>query len=189
MRRTQQGKSYYTGQHALHYNDTWRTFLQKTLAVTLATIDVASLRQKADMQGRPLRLLDAACGTGLLLQQLSHLFPHAELYGIDASQAMLTQATSLLRDTPAVHLVWAMLGAGATAGLAYPSAFFDLVVCTNSMHYLTDPAGTLRGFTQHIRLYTLEEVQVLCQNAGILLEDARSFPIDLFCQGWVFRGQ
>ncbi len=60
-------------------------------------------------------------------------------------------------------------------GFPFPWRMFEWII------KLYDP--------QHIRLYTLEEVQVLCQNAGILLEDARSFPIDLFCQGWVFRGQ
>ncbi len=111
MRRTQQGKSYYTGQHALHYNDTWRTFLQKTLAV-------------------------------------KHLL---------APGGQIVIEDYILRGFP------------------FPWRMFEWII------KLYDP--------QHIRLYTLEEVQVLCQNAGILLEDARSFPIDLFCQGWVFRGQ
>jgi hypothetical protein len=78
--------TYYTGKHASRYNRTWRSFLQKTLAATLSAIDVASLQQRASPQERPLRILDAACGTGLLLEQLTHLLPHAELYGIDKSQ-------------------------------------------------------------------------------------------------------
>ena len=83
--------TYYTGKHASRYNRTWRTFLQKTLSATLSAIDVASLQQRASRRERPLRILDAACGTGLLLEQFTHLFPHAELYGIDESQAMLAQ--------------------------------------------------------------------------------------------------
>ncbi len=139
-------KTYYIGKHAVHYNRTWHSFLQKTLAATLASIDVASLQQRAKTSDKPLRILDAACGTGLLLEQLSHLFPRAELYGVDASQDMLAQATHLLQDHPGVHLVQAVLGGGETAGLPYPPAFFDLLTCTNTLHYFTDPAATLRGF-------------------------------------------
>src|SRR4051812_6677062 len=83
--------TYYTGKHASRYNRTWRTFLQKTLSATLSAIDAEALQQRASTLERPLRILDAACGTGLLLEQFTHLLPLAELYGIDESQAMLTQ--------------------------------------------------------------------------------------------------
>ncbi|GAC1379567.1 MAG: hypothetical protein NVS4B7_03650 [Ktedonobacteraceae bacterium] len=146
MRGTQQKKTYYTEQHAAHYNRSWHTFLQKTLAATFATIDVASLQQKASAQEHPLRFLDAACGTGLLLQHLSHLFPHAELYGVDASSAMLAQAACLLQEHLAVHLDQATLRGGTTAALPYAPTFFDLITCSNSVHYLADPEDTLRGF-------------------------------------------
>jgi SAM-dependent methyltransferase len=137
--------TYYTRKHASCYNRTWRSFLQKTLAATLSAIDVASLQQRASPQERQLRILDAACGTGLLLEQLTHLLPHAELYGIDKSQAMLAQAAQLLRDRPYVHLVQASLGGGETAGLPFAPASFDLIICTNTWHYLKDPAATLAG--------------------------------------------
>jgi ubiquinone/menaquinone biosynthesis C-methylase UbiE len=88
--------TYYTGKHASRYNRTWRTFLQKTLSATLSAIDAEALQQRASTLERPLRILDAACGTGLLLEQFTHLLPLAELYGIDESQAMLAQA--LCRD-------------------------------------------------------------------------------------------
>src|SRR5437870_8580378 len=122
--------TYYTGKHASRYNRTWRTFLQKTLPATLSAIDVEALQQRASTRERPLRILDAACGTGLLLEQFTHLFPHAELYGIDESQAMLAQAS---------------LGGGETAGLPFALASFDLITCTNTWHYLKDPAATLAG--------------------------------------------
>lgn len=139
-------RTYYTGKHAVHYNRIWRSFLQKTLAAALATIDVASLLQGAKTSGRPLRILDVACGTGLLLEQLSQLFPDAEFDGVDASQDMLAQAARLLQARPGVHLVQAVPGDGETAGLPYPPASFDLLTCTNTLHYFTDPATVLGGF-------------------------------------------
>src|SRR5260370_27527178 len=83
--------TYYTGKHASRYNRTWRTFLQKTLSATFSASDAETLQQRASTRGRPLRILDAACGTGLLLEQFTQLLPRAELYGIDESQAMLAQ--------------------------------------------------------------------------------------------------
>ena len=137
--------TYYTGKRASRYNRTWRTFLQKTLPATLSAIDVASSQQRASTRERPLRILDAACGTGLLLEQLTHLFPSAELYGIDESQAVLAQAVQLLHDRPHVHLVQASLRGGETAGLPFALASFDLITCTNTWHYLNDPVATLAG--------------------------------------------
>ena len=137
--------TYYTGKHASRYNRTWRTFSQKTLSATLSAIDAEALQQRASTRERPLRILDAACGTGLLLEQFSHLFPQAELYGIDESQAMLAQAAQLLQDSPHVHLVRASLGGGERAGLPFALASFDLITCTNTWHYPKDPAARLEG--------------------------------------------
>src|SRR5258708_17817137 len=104
--------TYYTGKHASRYNRTWRTFLQKTLLATLSAIDVEALQQRASTRERPLRILDAACGTGLLLEEFTHLFPHVELHVIDESQAILTQAAQLLQVCPQVHLVQVSLLCG-----------------------------------------------------------------------------
>ena len=174
------------------------------------------------MGEQPLRILDAACGTGLLLEQLSHLFPQAELYGIDESQAMLEQATHLLMQKPRIHLVQASLEGDEMAGLPFAPASFDLITCTNSWHYLKSPVETLEGFKrllapggqvviedyqlrgfpfpwkafawaikyydpQHIRLYTLSDVQKLCRSVGFQVVLTKRFSIDLFCVGWVLR--
>jgi ubiquinone/menaquinone biosynthesis C-methylase UbiE len=213
---------YYRGKHTTHYNRTWRTFLQKTLSETLCALDIAPLQQKAHTQGGPLRILDAACGTGLLLEHFAHMFPSAELYGVDESQEMLRQAAHLLQDHPHVHLVQASLEGGERAGLSYALASFDLITCTNSLHYFKAPVTVLKGLQsllvaggqlviedyvlrgfpfpwrafewvikyydhQHIRLYTLAEAQLLSRQAGFKVASAKSFQIDLFCQGWVLR--
>ncbi len=163
---------------------------------------------------------DAACGTGLLLAQLAHLFPTAELYGIDASQAMLDQASRLLQHHPQVHLSHASLQGNKTAGLPYDPASFDLITFTNTLHYLKDPQTTLyglqnllvpdgqmviedyvlRGFPypwrafewaiklydpQHVRLYTLSEMQEICRSINLQVVYAKSFSIDLFCHSLI----
>jgi ubiquinone/menaquinone biosynthesis C-methylase UbiE len=140
--------SYYTKKRAEHYNLTWRTFSKNTLTATLSLLDISQLHQYASRQERPLRILDAACGTGLLLAQLASLLPEAELYGIDASSDMLTQAAHLLRDYQQVHLLHTPLTGGETAGLPYVPAFFDLILCTNALHYMRDPVAILMGLKQ-----------------------------------------
>ena len=139
-------KSYYRGEHAARYNRTWKTFLQRTLDAACTMIDVEWLQQKAQTRQRPLRILDTACGTGLLLERLLRLFPSAELYGIDASADMLAQAHLLLQGASNVHLSQGSLTGDATAGFSYPSAFFDLITCTNALHYLQEPVVVLKRF-------------------------------------------
>src|SRR5579872_1695195 len=215
-------KTYYTAKRAYRYNRTWRNFLKKTLPAALSAIDRASLEKRSCSRTDPLRILDAACGTGLLLEQLSRLFPEAELYGIDENQAMLDQAAHLLKGHSCIQLVQAALGGDETAGLPFALASFDLITCTNSLHYLKDPAATLTGFMhllapggqvviedytlrgfpfpwrafewaikfydpQHMRLYTLSEVQAVCSSIGLQVVLSKTFQIDLFCSGWVLR--
>lgn len=170
--------TYYTKEHASHYNRAWHTFLQKTLAATLTAIDLAPLQQRASAGGPPQRILDAACGTGVLLEHFCHLFPAAQMYGVDASQAMLNQAAHLLHEYPNVHLVQASLGDGETAGLPYAPAFFDLITCTNSLHYLKDPAATLRGLRR-----------LLVPAGQMVIEDymLRGFPFPWKAFEWVIK--
>jgi ubiquinone/menaquinone biosynthesis C-methylase UbiE len=217
-------KTYYTARQAKSYHHTWKRFTQKTLAAACSGIDFQRLQQRAREQDQPLRILDVACGTGVLLYELSIHLPQADLYGIDASQTMLTQARLLLRNRPHIHLSPATLVGEPGAGLPYEHASFDLITCTNALHYLPDPITILRELgkllkpggqlivedyarrrfpfpwpvferlikridPQHIRAYTLDEAQHLCQQAGLLILTARYFPIDFLWQGWVILAQ
>jgi SAM-dependent methyltransferase len=141
-------KTYYTGGHARRYNQAWRHYSEKTLAATRSAIDLARLQDAASNLDRPLRVLDAGCGTGLLIAQLVPLIPHAEWYGVDESQEMLSQAALILQGHPHMHLVQASLRGGVTAGLPYQPASFALITCTNTFHYLEDPGAVLLGLKQ-----------------------------------------
>src|SRR5947209_5358894 len=90
--------SYYTGWRAQHYNIRWRTFTKRTLAEVLAMIDEAQLRRVSEQLGHPPRVLDVACGTGVLLRTLLERIPDAEVYGVDASADMLAQAYATLKN-------------------------------------------------------------------------------------------
>src|SRR6266699_3750072 len=137
--------TYYTGRRARHYNARWRTFTEKTLAETLAMIDVTALRSVSERLGRSPRLLDVACGTGTLLKDLLERVPNAEAYGVDASADMLVQASAALKGQSHVHLEQVKIGSGEKAGLPYAPGSFDLITCTNTLHYIPEPTAALEG--------------------------------------------
>src|ERR1051326_4000955 len=123
--------TYYTGRRARRYNARWRTFNEKTLWEALAAIDIAALRSVSEQLGRSPRVLDVACGTGILLRQLLDLVPGVEAYGVDASEDMLGQTRATLKDQPHVHVERIKVGEGPTAGLPFEQETFDLITCTN----------------------------------------------------------
>jgi ubiquinone/menaquinone biosynthesis C-methylase UbiE len=170
------GTTYYAGKRAYQYNTTWRKFSEKTLTAAFSAINREKLQKIAVSQQRPLRMLDVACGSGLLLAQLARSFPAAELHGMDASNDMLAQTRQLLQGVANVHLIQSTVGVGETAGLPYEEAFFDLITCTNMLHYLREPVVMLQRL-QHL----------LTANGQIVLDDfsRRRFPWPLF--EWLIR--
>lgn len=137
--------TYYTGKRAQHYNTRWHTYTTRTLEETKAIIDIAALRLVPQRLGRCPRILDVACGTGMLLKQLLALVPSVEAYGVDASADMLEQARVALKGQLHVHLELAQIGRGETAPLPYAQETFDLITCTNALHDIPEPAGMLTG--------------------------------------------
>jgi ubiquinone/menaquinone biosynthesis C-methylase UbiE len=137
--------TYYTGRRARRYNERWRTFNERTLSEALAMVDVAALRSVPELLERLPRVLDVACGTGILLQRLLVQVPGIEAYGVDGSEDMLAQASVALKDRPHVHLERVKIGIGEAAGLPYAQKTFDLITCTNALHDLQDPTAILAG--------------------------------------------
>ncbi|GCE12387.1 class I SAM-dependent methyltransferase [Tengunoibacter tsumagoiensis] len=171
-------KSYYVGKGAASYNRSWKTFSERTLAATSSTIDLTQLQELASTREVPLRILDVACGTGLLLQQFAILLPTAELYGLDASQDMLAQSHLLLGNNPRVHLSQVTL-TGTTAGsLPYDLASFDLITFTNSLHYMDNPVTVLRALAA-----------LLTAQGQLVLEDyaRRIFPFPWRLFEWFIK--
>ena len=57
---------YYRGRRAQIYDKRWHTFTQKTLEEVMVLVDMATLQHMYQQTG-PFRILDVACGTGVLL--------------------------------------------------------------------------------------------------------------------------
>jgi SAM-dependent methyltransferase len=140
--------SSYMGWRARSYDRWWGSYTARTLTVTLEMIDLEPLRQVPERLGRAPRVLDVGCGTGVLLRQLLERLPLLEAKGVDASADMLQQAQATLRAWPLVHLFQVEVGPGPQAGLPCVPGTFDLITCTNMLHYLAAPISTLTGLRQ-----------------------------------------
>lgn len=141
-------------------------------------VDVARLQSVKTREGRPPRVLDVACGTGILLSQLNDEVPDLEAYGIDASADMLAQARATLHGLPRVRLEQVEVTTSETANLPYAPGTFDLITCTNALHGLSDPVGTLVGLRR-----------LLASGGYLVLEDVarRSPPFPSRAFEWLVR--
>lgn len=170
--------TYYKGKQAASYDRAWKRFSERTHLVTCSMLDFKLLQKPAGETGSPRRILDVACGTGLLLHDLSVCLPHAELYGVDESQEMLAQARLCLSDHAHVHFTQASLTGGKGAGLPYEPGSFDLITCMNALHYFSDPVATLRGLSE-----------LLLPQGQLLIEDyaRRTFPFPWPLFEWLIK--
>jgi ubiquinone/menaquinone biosynthesis C-methylase UbiE len=82
------------------------------------------------------KVLDLGCGTGAILEQISHAYNTVELFGLDLSENMITQATYRLDSK-------AKLSTGDAENLPYEDDSFDLICCVESFHYYPNPAKAL----------------------------------------------
>lgn len=112
----------------------------------------AVLNRARRLQLEPHRILDAGCGTGLLLTRAAALYPGAGLVGIDPSAPMLEHCRA--RDA-AMTLVRAR-----AEQLPFRDGSFDLVLCTMSLLRWADPAAGLA-----------ELARVAAPGAAILIAD------------------
>ncbi len=141
-------------------------------------IDVPALREVPARLERSPRVLDVACGTGMLLQRLLAQLPGIEAYGVDASEDMLAQARIALKGQPQVHFARAEIGPDATAGVPYAPGTFDLITCTNALHDLLDAEAALSGLRQ-----------LLAPGGQLVLEDfaRREPPFPWAVFAWLLR--
>lgn len=83
----------------------------------------------------PGRVLDLACGTGLLVARLRGAFPGVHVVGCDFSAGMLAHAAERLPDG-----TWVRADA---LRLPFRDGAFDAVVCTEALHWFPDRVRAL----------------------------------------------
>ncbi len=109
------------------YDRHWSTYLHASLSMTTELV--------ADLPAD--RVLDVACGTGQLLEMLIEHPDDPELFGIDRVPAMLEVAKQRIGQR-------AILLEASAEKLPFDHGAFQLVTCTNALHYFPDAVGALR---------------------------------------------
>lgn len=100
--------------------------------------DIVRLIREAACLGPSSRVLDVACGPGLVALALAEAAGHVT--GLDLTPAMLDKAQQLQQKRGLVNLTWDL---GRADALPYHEGAFDAVVTRFSFHHLTDPTTAL----------------------------------------------
>lgn len=118
--------------------DVWSRFYDAPLVqrMTYRPEHDAVLRGLGRRRGR--RILDVACGTGLLAARIRRELPETNVVGIDFSRGMLARAAGQAR-------VAALVQASALE-LPFRDASFDAVVSTEAFHWFPDQRRALAEF-------------------------------------------
>jgi ubiquinone/menaquinone biosynthesis C-methylase UbiE len=87
------------------------------------------------------RVLDAACGTGIVTRVAVQRFGHlAHIIGVDLNPGMLDVARAHT-PTTGVPVAWRQ---GDLAALPFPAGSFEVVVCQQGLQFVPDPGAALR---------------------------------------------
>ena len=125
--------------------------------------EILSLIRDAARVAPASRVLDVACGPGLVALHLAETAGHVT--GLDITPAMLDKARELQRQGGLDNLSWDL---GRADSLPHPDASFDAVVTRFSFHHLVEPARALAEMVRACRpggrvvvcdVYTTTEAQ------------------------------
>lgn len=181
---------------AERYDRRWRAYVRRSVALTAG----------AFTPGPTDRVLDAGCGTGLLLHRLRARHPSLGLHGVDLTRSTLQVARRRLPGgTPLVQ--------APAEALPYRDGVFDAWVSSSVLHFVPSPGagfhearrvlrpgGTLvltdwcRDYTTirlldaylrwrdpaHVRAYTAKELRRMLEGAGFRVGRVERRRIGLF---------
>lgn len=85
-----------------------------------------------------IKILDVGCGTGSLLAEINKKRKGLRLYGVDLSPNMIHIA-----ETKMAHFENVTFLAGNGSSLPFESDYFDIVICSNSLHHHPVPNKSL----------------------------------------------
>lgn len=87
------------------------------------------------------RIVEIGCGIGAIVKRVSAAYPGAEIWGLDISAAMISEARRLVGDNPRIHLE--VTGGDGLDGIQTGS--IDLVICTGVFIHILD-IGLIRRY-------------------------------------------
>ena len=95
------------------------------------------------------RVLDVACGTGLVsFAAAKAVGPEGEVLGVDLSQGMIEAARARVGECEQSRVSFARMDA---EHLLLPSGTFDVVLCALGLMYVPDPSGALAEMRRVLR--------------------------------------
>lgn len=104
-------------------------------------VDAINLMNQSDSL-RNIRVLEVGCACGATLLKIKHLFPHAELYGIELNQHAAATACNFANI---------QIGDVEKLELNYPHNFFDYILFPDVLEHLVDPWNLLTKFKKYLR--------------------------------------
>jgi ubiquinone/menaquinone biosynthesis C-methylase UbiE len=136
-------------------------------------VAINDLRSLFD-QAPPIRpvLLDAGCGQGKSLRQLTQVFAPSRLLGVDADPDSLTTSRAEARN---LGIDVELLGSDCAA-LQLPDASIDLLFCHQTFHHLVEQEKALAEF-----------YRVLKPGGYLLFAESTQAYIDTWVIRWLFR--
>jgi ubiquinone/menaquinone biosynthesis C-methylase UbiE len=117
--------------HSAEYDRKWAFYNDAVLTAALKR-----MRLTGDE-----RVLDVACGTGLLAGLLREQWPDLRITGVDICESMLDVARKRLPENERVQWLH-----GKAEELPVEAERYDVLVCTNSFHYFRRPESAIREF-------------------------------------------
>lgn len=94
-------------------------------------------------QAGDLKVLDAGCGEGHLLEQLIKKYPQHAYYGADLTEVALVKAKE---RCPQAQFLLADLGK-----IDLADAYFDVIVCTETIEHIDDYPGVIKEFVRLLK--------------------------------------
>ena len=124
---------------APYYERSWKSQLAPGQG---ALLDLVSLKAGE-------RVLDVACGTGLLtFKAVALVGPHGEVVGADISEQMIESARTAATAKGAANVRFERMDAEA---LEFSDSSFDAVLCALGLMYVPDPEKAVREFHRLVR--------------------------------------
>jgi len=88
-----------------------------------------------DIQGNE-RILEIACGTGILTQEITRRYSYLDYTAIDYAQNMI--------DICERKKIAATFELGDATKLSYPDSNFDKIIIANALHIMSDPVSVMK---------------------------------------------
>jgi ubiquinone/menaquinone biosynthesis C-methylase UbiE len=124
---------------APYYDRLWQSQLEPART---ALLEMAGLARRG-------RLLDVACGTGLVTFRAANLVdPEYEIIGTDISEQMIAAARVAARDRGTANVRFERMDA---ENLRFSGDEFDTVLCALGLMYVPDPENAVREFYRVLR--------------------------------------